>query len=101
MFARPQEKKEIMVATGIELKQLTNWFLNNRKRFWKPLVDAMHAEPMMKPRMVSAYTSIRRGWELALARGAAYNDACRRYPTPHSWPYHHSCVPVVRLCVRA
>mmetsp|Transcript_84382 Transcript_84382/g.239777 ORF Transcript_84382/g.239777 Transcript_84382/m.239777 type:complete len:228 (-) Transcript_84382:737-1420(-) len=50
-YPTEQEKKEIMVATGIELKQLTNWFLNNRKRFWKPLVDAMHAEPMMKPRM--------------------------------------------------
>ena len=27
-----------MEDTGIELKQLTNWFTNNRKRFWKPRV---------------------------------------------------------------
>ncbi|GMH80859.1 hypothetical protein TL16_g08725, partial [Triparma laevis f. inornata] len=29
------EKRKIMIETGIELKQLTNWFTNNRKRFWK------------------------------------------------------------------
>jgi hypothetical protein len=34
------EKREIMEATGIELKQLTNWFVNNRKRYWKPRVEA-------------------------------------------------------------
>ena len=34
------EKTKIMADTGIELKQLTNWFVNNRKRFWKPRVEA-------------------------------------------------------------
>lgn len=34
------EKIQIMADTGIELKQLTNWFVNNRKRFWKPRVEA-------------------------------------------------------------
>jgi hypothetical protein len=29
-----------MADTGIELKKLTNWFVNNRKRFWKPRVEA-------------------------------------------------------------
>lgn len=29
-----------MADTGIELKQLTNWFVNNRKRYWKPRVEA-------------------------------------------------------------
>lgn len=29
-----------MAETGIELKQLTNWFVNNRKRYWKPRVEA-------------------------------------------------------------
>jgi len=29
-----------MDDTGIELKQLTNWFVNNRKRYWKPRVEA-------------------------------------------------------------
>lgn len=29
-----------MKDTGIELKQLTNWFVNNRKRYWKPRVEA-------------------------------------------------------------
>jgi Homeobox KN domain len=34
------EKSKIMQETGIELKQLTNWFVNNRKRYWKPRVEA-------------------------------------------------------------
>jgi hypothetical protein len=34
------EKAKIMKETGIELKQLTNWFVNNRKRYWKPRVEA-------------------------------------------------------------
>jgi Homeobox KN domain len=34
------EKVKIMHDTGLELKQLTNWFVNNRKRYWKPRVEA-------------------------------------------------------------
>ena len=34
------EKAKIMEDTGLELKQLTNWFVNNRKRYWKPRVEA-------------------------------------------------------------
>lgn len=47
-LSRVQEKQEIMFATGIDLKQLTNWFLNNRKRLWKPLVDAMEKDNASK-----------------------------------------------------
>jgi hypothetical protein len=39
-YPTEQEKTQIMADTGIELKQLTNWFVNNRKRFWKPRVEA-------------------------------------------------------------
>jgi hypothetical protein len=39
-YPTEQEKAHIMADTGIELKQLTNWFVNNRKRFWKPRVEA-------------------------------------------------------------
>jgi len=39
-YPTEQEKALIMADTGIELKQLTNWFVNNRKRFWKPAVEA-------------------------------------------------------------
>ena len=39
-YPTEQEKSQIMADTGIELKQLTNWFVNNRKRFWKPRVEA-------------------------------------------------------------
>ena len=39
-YPTEKEKEEIMKDTGIEMKQLTNWFVNNRKRFWKPRVEA-------------------------------------------------------------
>jgi len=39
-YPTEQEKEQIMAETGIELKQLTNWFVNNRKRYWKPRVEA-------------------------------------------------------------
>lgn len=39
-YPTEQEKQKIMEETGIELKQLTNWFVNNRKRYWKPRVEA-------------------------------------------------------------
>ena len=39
-YPTEQEKAKIMADTGIELKQLTNWFVNNRKRYWKPRVEA-------------------------------------------------------------
>ena len=42
-YPTDQEKASIMADTGIELKQLTNWFVNNRKRYWKPRVEAAAA----------------------------------------------------------
>jgi hypothetical protein len=43
------EKSQIMKDTGIEVKQLTNWFVNNRKRFWKPRVEARLRDPQQAP----------------------------------------------------
>ena len=39
-YPTEQDKAQIMADTGIEMKQLTNWFVNNRKRYWKPRVEA-------------------------------------------------------------
>lgn len=38
-YPSEDEKVMIMKDTEIELKQLTNWFVNNRKRYWKPKVE--------------------------------------------------------------
>ena len=35
------EKTKIMEDTGITPKQLTCWFSNNRKRYWKPKMEEM------------------------------------------------------------
>jgi hypothetical protein len=45
-YPNEQEKAEIMAKTGIELKQLTKWFENNRKRYWKPRAQL---QPAMAP----------------------------------------------------
>lgn len=38
-YPTEDEKVNIIKATGIDIKQLTNWFVNNRKRYWKPKVE--------------------------------------------------------------
>lgn len=40
-YPTEDEKLKIIRDTGIELKQLTNWFVNNRKRYWKPKVEEL------------------------------------------------------------
>eukprot|EP01082_Thalassiosira_pseudonana_P012513 g11502.t1 g11502 contig5:1019505-1021842(+) len=47
-YPNKHEKAEIMAKTGIEPKQLTNWFVNNRKRYWQPRVEAK-LQPAMAP----------------------------------------------------
>jgi len=43
-YPTEDEKAKIMKETGIELKQLTNWFVNNRKRYWKPKVEELRRQ---------------------------------------------------------
>jgi hypothetical protein len=42
-YPTDQEKASIMADTGIELMQLMNWLLINRKRYWNPRVEAAAA----------------------------------------------------------
>ena len=40
-----EEEKKVMVAdTGIDMKRLNNWFVNNRIRYWKPRFEALQAK---------------------------------------------------------
>lgn len=58
-YPTEQEKAQIMGDTGIELKQLTNWFVNNRKRFWKPRVEArIQHQPQVQVVSVAAPSTI-------------------------------------------
>jgi hypothetical protein len=43
-YPSEDEKIKIMKETGLELKQLTNWFVNNRKRYWRPKVDELREQ---------------------------------------------------------
>ena len=40
-YPTEEEKADIMKHCGIEMKQLTNWFVNNRKRIWKPKLEEL------------------------------------------------------------
>ncbi|KAL3789620.1 hypothetical protein HJC23_003169 [Cyclotella cryptica] len=40
-YPTEEEKARIMRHCGIEMKQLTNWFVNNRKRIWKPKLEEL------------------------------------------------------------
>lgn len=66
-YPTEQEKTQIMVDTGIELKQLTNWFVNNRKRYWKPRVEArIQQQPQVTSPSVTSPTTV----------GATGTNAC-------------------------
>jgi len=47
------EKVKIMNETGLEIKQLTNWFVNNRKRYWKPRVEARLRQVKVQNKVVA------------------------------------------------
>ena len=34
---RPEDQQSLMAQTGIDKKQLKNWFTNARRRIWKPI----------------------------------------------------------------
>ena len=54
-YPTTEEKRRIVADTGINIKQLSNWFANNRRRFWKPRVKGAvsagpeHPVPAMLP----------------------------------------------------
>mmetsp|Transcript_21206 Transcript_21206/g.29710 ORF Transcript_21206/g.29710 Transcript_21206/m.29710 type:complete len:403 (-) Transcript_21206:297-1505(-) len=59
-YPTEQEKEQIMRDTGIELKQLTNWFVNNRKRYWKPRVEARLQQQAQAQSVAAAVVASRR-----------------------------------------
>ncbi|CAB9510582.1 BEL1-like homeodomain protein [Seminavis robusta] len=70
-YPTEQEKQQIMADTGIELKQLTNWFVNNRKRYWKPRVEARLQQQVQLPVAAGATMSlIRRKSSLSISSGS-------------------------------
>eukprot|EP00934_Nitzschia_sp_Nitz4_P002526 Nitzschia sp. Nitz4//scaffold76_size158648//69856//71384//NITZ4_002546-RA/size158648-snap-gene-0.287-mRNA-1//1//CDS//3329557845//2516//frame0 len=68
-YPTEQEKAKMMADTGIELKQLTNWFVNNRKRFWKPRVEA-RLQQVQVPVVAAATTPA-----VAIAAAASVSQA--------------------------
>ncbi|CAK4193175.1 unnamed protein product [Aphanomyces euteiches] len=45
-YPTDDDKKMLLEKTGINMKQLTNWFTNARKRIWKPMMRREHSRQM-------------------------------------------------------
>jgi hypothetical protein len=52
-YPSESEKARMVADTGIEIKRLNNWFVNNRIRFWKPRFEAMQKQQDQKKRKLS------------------------------------------------
>lgn len=55
-YPSESEKARMVADTGIEIKRLNNWFVNNRIRFWKPRFEAMQKQQEQKKRKLSKST---------------------------------------------
>jgi hypothetical protein len=75
-YPTPAEKDKLIAATGIQMKQLTNWFTNARKRVWKPLllqalkkdqsliaVQALETQTLPTPADADSDEPKRRNWQ--------------------------------------
>ncbi|RHY43737.1 hypothetical protein DYB38_011710, partial [Aphanomyces astaci] len=45
-YPTDDDKKKLLETTGINMKQLTNWFTNARKRIWKPMMRREHSRQL-------------------------------------------------------
>ena len=43
MMLQEEEKLKLSEATGLDQKKINNWFINQRKRHWKPSEDMRFA----------------------------------------------------------
>jgi len=49
-YPTEREKNKLVVDTGIDIKRLNNWFVNNRIRYWKPRFEALQKQKQQKER---------------------------------------------------
>lgn len=42
-MVQEEEKNKLSEITGLEQKQINNWFINQRKRHWRPSEDMRFA----------------------------------------------------------
>lgn len=45
-YPTDEDKQTLLKKTGINMKQLTNWFTNARKRIWKPMMRREHSRQL-------------------------------------------------------
>ena len=61
-YPTEKEKSKILADTGIDLKRLNNWFVNNRIRYWKPRIEALQKQQRVEDRSPSDLSSSMSGY---------------------------------------
>jgi len=49
-YPTEREKNKLVADTGIDIKRLNNWFVNNRIRYWKPRFEALQKQKQQRER---------------------------------------------------
>jgi hypothetical protein len=55
-YPTPQDQAMLMQKTGIDKKQLKNWFTNARRRIWKPMLKKQIESGTIVPNTTGNYT---------------------------------------------
>ncbi|KAF0909981.1 hypothetical protein E2562_001231 [Oryza meyeriana var. granulata] len=90
------EKAALVESTGLDKKQITNWFINQRKRHWKPpspmapapaAMDVRFLHPQYGASSSSSSTALRvegGGWQHSFNGGSEYRAVVRGEHVPYN-----------------
>lgn len=83
-YPSEKEKARMVLETGIELKKLNNWFVNNRIRYWKPRMEALQKQQPSQPTKRSTPQQQQVESKTRSASTAATAAEAREKPVPSS-----------------
>ena len=92
-YPSESEKARMVSDTGIEIKRLNNWFVNNRIRFWKPRFEAMQKQQEQKKRKLSESTTEESSSELLSETSSMTPSRGASKETPRGTPRETSPSP--------
>ncbi|TMW63461.1 hypothetical protein Poli38472_002402 [Pythium oligandrum] len=64
-YPTDEDKQMLLKKTGINMKQLTNWFTNARKRIWKPMMRREHSRQLQNAMEFEKRGGAREGFPVA------------------------------------
>ena len=78
-YPTPQDQAMLMQKTGIDKKQLKNWFTNARRRIWKPMLKKQIESGTIVPNASGNYTGSSGGVTMGVT-----NNPTASMDNPHS-----------------